>query len=130
VTEQKEPRIAAQIVLEVPAKDARDMVAANVHTLRPSPEVVRDVTEHFARLGFTAGPCVGNSFSIEGPQSLFERVFKVTLSSQPDGGVKARTADAQQSFELPRAVLPSHLRSGIRWIGFTEPPAFGPVGFK
>src|SRR5262249_4090540 len=81
-----------------------------------SPENASLVRDEFARAGFTPGPAIGTSFSIEGPTRLFNEYFHTQIG-HPSG-------------DVPLDKLPSQLRQRIKSVLFTPPPDFGPTNFQ
>lgn len=83
------------------------------------------VLDAFTALGFTVGPFVGNSFSIEAGADDFHAVFGVRLAARSDGGV---TVDGRPpaAAGLPLQQLPASLQPLVSAVVVSEPPAFGP----
>ena len=85
----------------------------------------RRVQDAFTALGFTVGPCVGNSFSIAAGGEDFRAIFGVGLATRSDGGVAVDGRRAAES-GLPLQRLPASLQPLVAAVVFSEPPAFGP----
>ena len=124
-------KIAAQVVLATPAADGRVVTAQNIHGVLPSREDAERAVSAFSALGFTIGPVVGNSFSIEADAQVFRQVFGVSLTVERDGTVHAKGTKRSQDSpkplsSLPVEKLPSTLRTLVQAVVFSEPPAFGP----
>lgn len=123
-------KIAAQVVIASPSVDAQRVTAQNVHQVRSDTSVSGRIVKAFTALGFTPGPLVGNSFSIEASPEVFQDVFGILPHLDPDGRVRdgapdaARTGAALNS--LPLEKLPPTLRALVSAVIFSEPPAFGP----
>ena len=124
-------KIAAQVVIASPGGDAHMFTARNIQGLLPDAELARRVVNAFSALGFTPGPVVGNSFSIEAEPHVFRQVFGVSPQLGSDGRVRdqaAQSARAQAAplSGLPVDMLPPTLRALVQAVVFSEPPAFGP----
>lgn len=87
------------------------------------------VREAFAAAGFAVGPSVGNTFSITGPVSLFEKFFRVKLVRTSQGGAQVVRDDGSTTEELPLAVLPAPSREELAVVAFTPFPDFGPTQY-
>lgn len=85
--------------------------------------------EHFFRLGFTVGPCVGTSFSITGRLSQFEEVFGRRIRRPKSGSLEFEDSQGGASRELSGPALPQSLADDIETVTFTAPPAFGPTNW-
>lgn len=96
--------------------EAPAITAANVHEYTPEPATVQKVASWFASKGFEVGPAVGTSFSISGPKSTFERVFKTKLARR-------------KSLTMPLQSIPGEIAEEIEEVTFTPPPAFGPTSY-
>ena len=85
----------------------------------------------FRALGFTPGPVVGNSFSIEAAPHVFRRVFGVSPQLDSDGRVRDKAAKSARAAAKPLSGLsvdrlPPTLRALVKAVVFSEPPAFAP----
>ena len=117
---------AAQVVLVGGPAEAGAAIASRADELRPSAETADRALRAFRALGFKTGPCVGNSFSIEGSMALFKTHFDVRLKPRADGGIDFEGPAGTASGSLPLDALPATLRQQLQAVLFTEPPAFGP----
>ena len=117
---------AAQVVLVGGPAEAGAAIASRADESRPSTESADRALRAFRALGFKTGPCVGNSFSIEGSKALFKTHFDVRLKPRADGGMGFEGPVGKASGSLPLAALPASLRQQLQAVLFTEPPAFGP----
>ncbi len=82
----------------------------------------------FTQSGFDVGPVVGDSFSITGPRSLFERTFGEPLEAERRGRATSyRTA--RGTAELGLEQVPEPVAGHIEAITFSRPPDFGPTSF-
>ncbi len=117
---------AAQVILSGGPAEASAAIASRADELRPSAESADRALRAFTALGFKTGPCVGNSFSIEGSKALFKSHFDVRLKPRADGGMDFEGQAGTASGSLPLAALPATLRAQLQAVLFTEPPAFGP----
>lgn len=126
--------IAAQVILR-PAGGKEPgppeaITSENIRAFAPSAEAVDRVPRYFRSLGFEVGPVVGNSFSITGPLFAFEESFGVALRATERGGLKVVGKPGSSEIELPLNALPSGLGDLVTAVTFTEPPDFGPTGFR
>ena len=117
---------AAQVILVGGPAEAGAAIASRADESRPSTESADRALRAFKALGFKTGPCVGNSFNIEGSKALFKTHFDVSLKPRADGGVDFEGPAGTDSGSLPLAALPATLRPQLKAVLFTEPPAFGP----
>lgn len=117
---------AAQVILEVGSAEAGAAIASRADELRPSAESADRALRAFKALGFETGPCVGNSFSIEGSRVLFKTHFDVRLRPRADGGMDFEGPTGTAPGSLPLQGLPATLQQQLQAVLFTEPPAFGP----
>jgi len=117
---------AAQVVLVGGPAEAGAAIASRADEFRAPAESVDRALRAFAALGFKTGPCVGNSFSIEGSKALFKTHFDVRLKPRADGGIDFEGPAGTASGSLPLDALPATLRQQLKAVLFTEPPAFGP----
>ena len=99
--------------------------AENLEQFVPPPDAYPVVSDIFRWLGFDVGPMTGISFSITAAVASFENIFKVSLRSNPAGGIE--TDDGE--LELDPAALPAKAVHLIQAIAFSEPPDFGPSDF-
>lgn len=101
-------------------RDKAPAQASNVSEVLPEPELAERVRAYFEGQGFLIHPLVANSFSIEGPRKLFEKLFpKAELAAlESTGG------------ELTLGKLPAGIREAIEAAAFTKPPDFGPTNFS
>ena len=120
MTKDADPVISAQVLLKpasgVQPRD-RDITAANIASLEPAADVVREVTGALARAGFDVGPVVGPTFSITAVRSVFDRFFGITGAGRKTG-------------EITLAHVPARLRDGVAAITFPPPPDFGPRSYS
>ena len=84
---------SAQVVLRPVGNDrleSADYVASEISRFAPDPSVAAAAAQGFAEIGFTTGPMVGNSFSIEGPSALFQQIFGAVpdVASGTPGGTE------------------------------------------
>jgi hypothetical protein len=100
----------------------------NVASFVPPADAVDETVAFFEGLGFTASPPVGISFSIEGPQSLFETTFGTALRTTEEGGTRT-SVTVDGGVELPLDRLPERIAGRLQAVTFTPPPAFGPTDF-
>jgi hypothetical protein len=119
-------RFAAQAVLAGAPADARSATAERLAAAPPSADVARRAAREFEALGFKTGPAVGHSFSIEGSADLFRSTFGLALVHAPDGSVREQSAQGKPVSTLPLNGLPASLRSQLKQVLFSAPPAFGP----
>ena len=118
---------AAQVILGGGPAKAGAAIASRADESRPSAESADRAQRAFGALGFKIGPCVGNSFSIEGSKALFKTHFDVRLKPRVDGGgISFEGPAGTGSGPLPLHALPATLRPQVQAVLFTEPPAFGP----
>jgi hypothetical protein len=96
---------------------ARTITAETVEQDRPAPESVAQARQAFADAGFTVGPVVGLSFSIEGPRDLMERTF-------PDFREREGTG-TPLSLERQPPEVANHIEAVVS----EAPPAFGPTDY-
>ena len=105
-----------------------EITAETVAELEPDPAAAAAVQCYFREHGFEVAPRVALSFSIVGPQSLFETVFGAPLTVEGEG--TAMTAQTQTGgLELPLESLPPEIAGAVQAVAFTPPPDFGPTGF-
>jgi len=104
---------------------SRAPFSAQVVLASPSIEDNEEALAAFRALGFKTGPTVGGGFSIEGPAGAFRDAFGMSLRRAADGRVHSGRRQGPLS-SLPVSALPASLRSLVRHVLFTEPPAFGP----
>jgi hypothetical protein len=117
---------AAQVVLAGAPDDPALATAEQIQSLRPDPSAARDVQRAFEAKGFKTGPVVGFSFSIEGSADLFRQAFGVDPMQAPDGTVRDRSRKARRLELLPLDRLLPALRTRVKRVLFSSPPAFGP----
>jgi hypothetical protein len=106
-------RRSAQVVLASESGEAlapSDFVAANIERFAPD-RAGQTVREEFERAGFTAGPVIGNNFSIEGPADLFEQLFGSNFTP---------------GAELPLGRLPEAIRRHVRTVVVPRRPELMP----
>jgi hypothetical protein len=84
----------------------------------------------FRAHGFETTEPFAGSFSISGPERLFEATFGVRLRRESRGGTVHLQADSPTgpTHELPLHTLPGKWAKALR-ITFSPPPAFGPAGY-
>ena len=107
--------VSAQVVLR-PASGRRvtgAVTSQNVREVMPSGADAALASGRFEQLGFQVGSLVANSFSITGPTTLFEKVFK--------------TRFRPETLELPSDALPNEIASIIEAVTLTPPADFGPA---
>ena len=121
---RKSSTISAQVVLRPASGQApsEPITAANVREMLPDASAAAMVRESFAKVGFEVGNLVGNSFSIAGPLSLFNKHFKTSIAPPGRGAKVARLA-------LPASALPRRIASVVQAVTFTPPPDFGPTSY-
>ena len=120
-----EDRLAAQVVLRPATGELtgdEPITSENVHRFLPSPEAVSEAEGFFRDAGFEVANPVGNSFSIVGPPSAFERAFGERPERGGDG-VRVRGGGV----ELDLGSLPEPVRQHVQAVTFTPPPDFGPT---
>lgn len=118
-----EDRLSAQVVLRPASGELtgdEPITSGNVHRFLPSPEAVAEAEGFFRDAGFEVANAVGNSFSIVGSPSAFERAFGERPARD---GEEVRVGGG---VELDVASLPETVRRLIQAVTFTPPPAFGP----
>lgn len=98
------------------------LTARTLPEYAPDPADVAVVAEILQAAGFTVGPLVGISMSIEGSPRLFDEFFGTQIMRTDDGGWAARGGNGSSGLELPTAQLPRQLRGRIAAVTF-EPPA-------
>ena len=120
-----EDRLAAQVVLRPATGELagdEPITSENVHRFLPSPEAVTETEGFFRHAGFEVANVVGNSFSILGSPSAFERAF----GERPErGGEGVRVRGG--GVELDVDSLPDPVRRYVQAVTFTPPPEFGPT---
>lgn len=124
-----DPPLAAEVVLRPPGGrlSARDRItSANVAAFLPEPTAVTAATDFFRDRGFEVSEPHGISFTITGPQSVFERTFGARLTVIRHDGVTSVTGEAS-TLELPLNQVPSNVRDVIEAVTFTPPPDYGPT---
>ena len=115
-----EPRVGALVVLRPPGAEdlgTRTITAETVEQSRPPPEGAARVREVLARAGFTVGPLIGISFSIEGPRELMESTFPDFREREGSGA------------ELGLERLPPDAAEDIQAVVSEAPPDFGPTSY-
>jgi hypothetical protein len=120
-----EDRLSAQVVLRPASGELsgdEPITSENVHRFLPSPEAVAETQGFFRDAGFEVANAVGNSFSIVGPLSAFERAFGERPERDGEG---VRVAGG--GVELDPGSLPEPMRRHVRAVTFTPPPEFGPT---
>ncbi len=105
------------------------ITAETLHEYQPDPTSVINAQTRFNALGFQVGLMVGISFSITAAQSVFERVFKVTLHRNKREGLEVVKNNRLAGYELPLEKLPKELKGLIYAVTFTPPQDFGPENF-
>lgn len=120
-----EDRLAAQVVLRPASGELtgdEPITSENVQRFLPSPEAVAETEGFFRDAGFEVANVVGNSFSIVGAPSAFERAF----GERPErGGEGVRVRGGGVELEL--GSLPEPVRRYVQAVTFTHPPEFGPT---
>jgi hypothetical protein len=108
--------ISAQVILQ--ASTSSDLktpiTSANLKHFAPPSEQSAYAKAAFAKLGFTVGNVVGNSFSITAKPKIFEKTFGVGYSATD---------------EAPIDNLAEPLRKTVRAVVFPPPPEFGPGNY-
>ncbi len=117
---------AAHVILSGGPAEASAAIASRADELRPSAESADRALRAFSAQGVKNGPCVGNSFSIEGSKALFKTHFDVRLKPRADGGMDFEGPAGTEAGSLPLHALPATLPPLLQAVLFTEPPAFGP----
>jgi hypothetical protein len=125
-----DPEVSALVVLrprDGSGFTGREQVTSEtIERYLPAPEAVSEATAFFEAAGFDVSPTVGISFSIAGPQSLFEEAFGERLVHGSQGSVETlRTA--RGSLELALDRLPPEVAGHLEAVTFTPPPDFGPT---
>lgn len=130
---QKDPLISAQVVLRTRsgkvAGGTDSVTAETVADFEAAPETAAHAIDAFRKLGFTAGPVVGNSFSISASQQTFDKVFNTDVAAILARRAKAKSTSRKSSNELPLKKLPKPLTALVTAVTFTPPPDFGPGNF-
>ena len=122
--------VSAQVILKPSQGSFTDTVTSeNVARMMPTAEDMEKAKSYFSERGFKVEHAFGNSFSITGPESLFEKAFKSKLSKGEKGEVKAARRGGSQSFELSTDDLPKGIADIVETVTFSEPPDFGPGNF-
>lgn len=93
-----------------------ERVAALV-VLRPGAQAGESVRRAFEAAGFTVGPLVGRSFSIEGPKELMQTRFPDFAASEGTGA------------ELRAGWLDDELSGDVQAVVSEPPPDFGPTSY-
>jgi len=125
--------LSAQVVLKSATGKAFDgqtaITAENIAEYSPSQDTVAAAAAGFSEAGFEVGNMVGNSFSITGPKSTFEKFFEIKLQVEDSGEVKLASKDGGGGYELPLNALPRNLSQLIHAVTFSPPPEFGPSSY-
>jgi hypothetical protein len=125
-----EPTVSAQVVLRPASTSAAPpelVTSSTIAGYAPPPEAAEAIRRYFERAGFSVGPLVGISFSIEGPPTSFENTFGERPRVEDRRGVQEATTAAGYELSLDR--LPPELQPYIGAVTFTPPPDFGPTGY-
>ena len=130
---QDKQNLSAQVILR-PASGKRTLspeqiTAENVHEMMPSAADAGTAQRFFANAGFDVSGVFGNSFSITGEQTLFEKIFGTKIFTNEKRAIKARSKTDGESSELPSNKLPEDVKKTVETVTFTEPPDFGPTNF-
>ena len=118
-------RLSAQVVLRPATGELtgdESITSENVHRFLPPPEAVAETEGFFRDAGFEVANVVGNSFSIVGSPSAFERTF----GERPERG-GAGVLVRGGGVELDLDSLPGSVRRHVQAVTFTPPPDFGPT---
>jgi hypothetical protein len=124
-----DPPLAAEVILRPPGGrlSGRDRItSANVAAYLPESAAVAAATDFFRDRGFEVSEPRGISFTITGPQSVFERTFGTSLAVIRQDGVTSVTGEPG-TLELPLGQIPSKVRDVIEAVTFTPPPDYGPT---
>jgi hypothetical protein len=121
--------LSAQVVLR--PKDGGELTgdeaitSDTVERYLPSPEAASRVAGYLQGAGFEVSDVAGISFSITGPQALFEERFGDRLERRRERGVESvRTENGRLELSLDR--LPPEVARHVQAVTFTPPPDFGP----
>jgi len=107
---------------------ADDTASAQVIADQAGAAGVLDAARAFFRArGFEVTAPFAGSFSISGPDALFEETFGTTLHRERPGHLQADTP-AGPTDELPLNQLPGEWATRIR-VSFSPPTAFGPTRY-
>ncbi|MDA0136620.1 hypothetical protein [Solirubrobacter deserti] len=92
-------------------------VAAVLVVLRADTETGERIRLWFEQAGFTAGPLVGISFSVEAPRELLEERFPDFAGNEGTGA------------ELRLDRLPGDVAADVQAVVSEAPPDFGPTSY-
>jgi hypothetical protein len=123
------PDVLSATVLLRPAGGGSVADVARAETaeqMLPDPAAVERAQTYFRQAGFDVTAAVGPSFSIVGPQDLFERTFSAPLQASERGGV----VTGEGALELPLEPLPRDVGDAVEAVTFTAPPDFGPTEYR
>jgi len=124
-----DPTLAAEVIMRPPGgrlSGGDRITSANVAAYLPEPAAVAVVTGFFRDRGFGTTEPRGISFTITGPQSVFERAFGTRLTVTRRDGVTS-ASDEAGPLELPLDQLPAEVKDVIEAVTFTPPPDYGPT---
>lgn len=113
---------SAMVVLRPASGDAGSVTSETVASAMPEPSVVAAVTEAFEALGFTVGPAVALSFSIEGSDDCFDEVLPSLRSHAAGPGVEVEAS--RHDLDAALGPLARHVAAVV--VG--PEPEFGPGG--
>jgi hypothetical protein len=124
-----DPTLSALVVLRPAGGELEGAITSErAAELHPDATAAAAVERYFRERGLDVAPRVALSFSITGPQSLFETVFGTRLTVEGEGtATTARTASG--GVELPLGSLPADIAGAVQAVTFTLPPDFGPTRF-
>src|SRR5712671_4532739 len=106
--------------------EVSDLLSAQVLLEPQAVATPQEVLDAFRQAGFTAGPLVGNNFSIVAPVATFRSYFRVDLATAPRGGVSVLGPEVGSALDLSVDVLPAAIRDKVQAVVFTKRPDFGP----
>jgi hypothetical protein len=126
-------KISAQVVLkpadEAAAARVREITVETLPALLPAAHAGKVVAAALVEWGFTVGPLVANSLSIEGSAETFGKTFKVQLRRSEKAGEGVEVCDPngqplKPTNELPFEALPRHVADQIKAVTFSPAVIF------
>ena len=116
-------KLSAQVTLKpadvAAAARVREITVNSLPTLLPTADAAKSVAEALVECGFTVGPLIANSLSIEGSAETFAKTFKVQLRASEKAGQGIKICDQNgqplnPADELPFQTLPGHIAEHIQ----------------
>jgi subtilase family serine protease len=113
--------ISAEVILKSTSgksmSSAKEPITSdNIEEFRPSDLVVNDATKHLKQLGFAVSSN-GLTLTIEGEESLFEKVFKINLTLKRNGDTGRINIHSDKEL-----LIPARLSDIIERVVFVPPP--------